>query len=452
MKATLYKQRNSTIALALAPRKSLRDHLRISSHTGRPSELLKSALLHGPYILVSLALVVLLAIKVPGQWLIIISCTAALSGLLSSPAPSLPFRSLDCGLLLFYASSCISAAFAYDTATALPELGLRTSCMLIYLAVIGMRHKPSYVLLASSLGFCAFCGEGLLHFFRSYNAWRELGFIHLVDFRSFVTLTPDNVMPANHNAPYIIGLGIGLYGLRAFAPISNIRRYVSALVILLSTACALLTFSRGLYISLLAILAIGLGQAWRLFAKRRRAIVGGILCVTIAIVVLTPYTLPIVQAVVDTILFRTRASQQLSTTGRLHIYQTAMHLARHCDFIGAGLGNYSLAMQRSHLLNPMLLTTYVFNVPLQTAIEQGWLGIVALAALVVALVRTLLQDRPARVRRVLLGCAVGLVIYGLNQSFVIADGTTAAALGLFLAIARGVEVEREPNQATQLAN
>lgn len=385
-------------------------------------------------LLLAVSCVFLLAVTVPALW------SLALATLLAIFMAAKPVGSerclclLDIGVFAFYASSCLSTAFAYDVSTTLPELNLRTFFLLIYLACRWMEGPDTMLVSALATGMIIHCIEGLVRFVRSYLQWSTLHFTSLADFRSSVTLTAAGVRPGNHAAIYIVAIAAAIYGVRSIPRGSRVATclYISSLA--LSLMCVALSFSRALYVCAALCLVISvwdIRRKMRLGAKATLVTAGGAI---LALIVVFFCARPILAAVRDTVLFSARLSQARSISGRLSINRTALHLATHSGWIGAGLDNYALVLRRLDLMSPSLLTAHTFNVALQVAIEQGLLGVASLLLIFVGIMRMLWQHRRIGQCKPLLACTAALLLFSMTQSFVLADQATAVALAIYCAL------------------
>jgi O-antigen ligase len=134
------------------------------------------------------------------------------------------------------------------------------------------------------------------------------------------------------------------------------------------------TFTRGIWVSLLAALVI---LSW-LFTRRAAFALAGAGVVALAALLLTPSSL------------RTRALSMAdlgTNVERLLLWETAWNMVRDRPILGVGVGNFRTA-QDAYVREevPLAMTrTHAHNVWLQAAVERGVLGMLALLWLVIAL-------------------------------------------------------------------
>lgn len=374
------------------------------------------------------------ALSLASLWSFILASIAALAALIEPSRLKRGFSLLDFGLVLFYVSSCVSTALAYDISIALPQLQLRTSCLLLYLVLRSSGTSMPRLIAASGLGIIVHCIEALIAFSLSYREWCRLHFSTLVDFRSFVTLTLHGEKPGNYAAVFIIALTLAIYGVREYAHESCVSRIICIATLGLSLVCILLSFSRALYASsVFCILASIWGIAKSSPVKLRPMIVGLVVVLAIFPIALLCIR-PVVDAVKDTMLIGTHLSQARSTNGRLSINKTALHLIPHVGLFGVGVSNYALEIRRQGLLSPSSLTAHAFNTSLEVSVEQGIFGLVALLVGLSGVTIILLRRFQSGRGHVLLGGCAALLLFSFSQSFIVADQATAALLAVLCAL------------------
>jgi O-antigen ligase len=139
-------------------------------------------------------------------------------------------------------------------------------------------------------------------------------------------------------------------------------------------------------------------------------------------------------AVADTARMAAHASQERSADGRLAIAGAALHVLREGKAVGAGVGNYALVVRGRGLTSPQMLTAHPFNTLLEIGIEQGVLGVVAVAIIVWSMVKIAIRRRHTGAGFVLLCGVVAIGLYGMGQTYVIADSATAVLLSAFTAV------------------
>lgn len=379
--------------------------------------------------------VVLLAGALPAFWAFTVVSLLVVSAITTPTAHRRNVILLDLGLILFYVSSVASTVFAYDIQTALPQLQLRTLFLLLYLALRSPGRINFDIVTASELGMIVRCGESLAAFSRSYREWIGLQFTSLVDFRSSVTLTLHGEKPGNYAAIYIAALALGIYGLRGGKSIGRVKMVIFMVSIGLSAMCVLFSFSRSLYVCSALCIVLSMWGATRKVHFRKRIVVASLAATLVIITAGVLCVRPITEAIGSTVLWRTRLSQERSTTGRLSINLAAMHLATQSGLLGAGVSNYALEVRRRGLTSPSLLTAHAFNTVLEVGIEQGIIGFAALFVILAGVTRIIVKRFRTGRGKAFLGGSAGLLLYSMSQTFVIADQATATLLAVFCTIA-----------------
>lgn len=390
------------------------------------------------HFIVPMTCFIMLSTSITPLWSFIFIALAALSTTLGFSQGRIHYVLLDASLLACYLSSCISTALAYDISTALPQLNLRTFALLLYLACRRSSGTESHLILGAAMGMIVHCGQALWAFYKSYQEWVTLQFSHLVDFRSFVTLTGPGTRPGNHNAIYIIAIILGLYEIGGHRRLSRSEIVILLSVIGMSLACVLLSFSRSLYLSALVCLLAAAWEARRRLSLKQTAVIYGVGSIIIIVAAAgLIWIRPVMNAIIDTGLFGTRLSHQLSVSGRISIYREALDLVEHCGWFGAGVSNYTLALRSQGLAAPSLLTAHAFNVILECTIEQGRLGFVTLVLVLWGIIRALAQRFLMNQGWTLSGGFIALLLYSMSQTFVIADQETATSLAVFCSVVAG---------------
>lgn len=225
-------------------------------------------------------------------------------------------------------------------------------------------------------------------------------------------------------------------GLAAAATTSRARALRCAAAAFLAVV-VVFTFTRGIWISLLAALAI---LAW-VFARRASLVLAAAGVAALALALLVPSSL------------RTRALSMAdlgTNVERLLLWETAWNMIRDRPVLGVGVGNFRAA-QDAYVREevPLRMTrTHAHNIWLQAAVERGVLGMLALLWLVLALlataVRAVRETLPGGKARALaagaLAALAGFLIDGMVQNNF---GDSQAALLLWIVAGVAVVCARE---------
>lgn len=215
----------------------------------------------------------------------------------------------------------------------------------------------------------------LKFFFRSYSVWSRFGFEDVTSFRHQVSTfaglgsvgNPIGIMLV---APFTIFLlsdwkSLTLNEQRAIVWISA----VDGLVLLL-------TFSRSVYLAVIAGTIVASLGLWRGHTVSRPVLYEGVLAVVAVLVFLLASGL--YKPAVTVASMNHTASQRGSTSGRLAIYRRDIALCRYAGILGNGPGSFPV-LTRAHPVQAL-------NSAFQLVIEFGWVtGGLALIAVVLFL-------------------------------------------------------------------
>jgi len=340
---------------------------------------------------------------------------------------------IDIGILLFYVSSILSTVLAYDIATSIPQLILRTIFILFYISLRSIDQPSHLVLLTINLGIALEGARSLITLVQRYAMWSSLGFSHLIDFRAIVSLNIPGVRTGNHYTIYIIAPILAIYALEYMSGLNKEEVFASKTSLTLALICVLLTFSRGLYIAVATGITVSLSRA--IFRSHAQKLVRYFL-IFIAAISIT-YSLhtwsPVLDAVVDTAIPAGRTSQVLSVHGRLNVLNVAVHAATSSGWIGFGPGNYALAVRHLRLAGSTNSPKHALNSFLEVTVEQGAFGLLAMFVTILGVLK-MLHGTLRGGGLPLLGGYLALFLYGFTQSFVIADEATAIALSCFVSM------------------
>lgn len=342
--------------------------------------------------------------------------------------------SLDLPILTFLGVTLVSALASVDPAVSLRRVTGSWTILALYAVVgwLGDTERTERFLLLLLPPAVVFGAYAIVQNFTGVNLFGSGGAMHslvLGERRVFLPRGSFSHYQTFANVFFIIFcLSCGL----AAAATGRVRALRAAVAAFLGVV-VVFTFTRGIWISFLAALAI---LSW-ILARRAAFIVAGSVVLALAALLLVPSSLRT----------RTRSMADLGTNvERLLLWETAWNMVRDRPILGAGVGNFR-ATQDSYVRDevPLVMTrTHAHNIWLQTAVERGVLGVLALLWLVAALFAAALRP----VRRLSPGCkgralaagglaaVAGFVIDGMVQNNL---GDSQAAL-LFWVVAGVVVV------------
>jgi tetratricopeptide (TPR) repeat protein len=354
---------------------------------------------------------------------------------------------LDMAVLFFLLTSVVSTLLALYKPAAVSQLILRVTVSLVYFAVRALSDRKH--LLATLLVFAATCYslDALVHFCRFYRQWTTLGFSRLVDFRAYAALTSATVSP---NADGIFLVFATLFLSEFFRSKPKARGHVLLLIpILLAFCCIALSFSRGLYLSLLVatiVFCCSLSR-WRV----RTAVICSVCILSLSVFLLR--TNPIAAAILDTVRARATASQSLSVRGRKELILSGLLLFRHAPWFGVGPDNFTLGMQAFSLEHGPGTAPQPFNMFVSIAAEQGLVGFISAVLGCLAVAWVFLHTRGGRdklANAALRAGGIALLLYLMVESFVFA--TPAVAVSFYILLAVFEETERESIESVSKLN
>jgi hypothetical protein len=322
---------------------------------------------------------------------------------------SLPRTPFDEPVLILLAVTLVSALVSDAPRTAVNRFAGSWTILTMYLAA-GWLGTPERLERFLRLFLVPAVVLGIYGILQHYTGWNFLrgggGTLHSLDFGARTIYLPRGGF--SHYQTYanvffiLFCLAFGL----AAGSSGRVRIMRGGAAALLGLA-VVFTFTRGIWLALLAALAI---FVWT-FARRAAPAIAGIGAAAILAVLLTPSSL------------RTRALSMAdagTNVERLLLWETSWNMLRDRPLLGVGVGNYRLSLGdyvRREV--PLRMTgTHVHNIWLQAAVERGVLGMLALLWLAVAVVRE-------AVRTVRLLPAGGL-------PHALAAGALAALAGFFI--------------------
>jgi putative inorganic carbon (HCO3(-)) transporter len=317
---------------------------------------------------------------------------------------------LDGPILALLSVSLLSALLSEDPANSAKKLAGSWSILTLYLAVgwYGAPESLARILrwfLPTAVVFGAY---GVIQHFTGWNAFRAgAGTLHTLELAGRTVYFPRGGFSHYQTYANVFFMLFCLAGALALGSAGRPRIVRGAIAALLGIV-VFMTFTRGIWLSLVAALAI---FTW-IYARRAAPAIIGIGAAAVLLVLFVPSSL------------RSRVLS-MSDTGvnveRLLLWETTWNMLRDRPLLGVGVGNYRKA-QDPYVRDAVPLTmtrTHAHNIWLQAAAERGVLGLLALLWLSVALLRAALLA----VRRLRPGGGLALAL---------ATGALAALVGFFV--------------------
>jgi putative inorganic carbon (HCO3(-)) transporter len=338
----------------------------------------------------------------------------------------LPFRGVPLGrsLALFLLSAIIGSRVAYDPRLSWPLLLTLIFSSALYAALVWPDLNDHALLGFAWLLLCVQTAFAL-YFVTQYSHLdypTKIGFISRLG-RSFSEMFPacGTFMPhPNAMATFIEGgvplaVGLWLYS-------RNLQsRLAASLSLLILNAGLLLTASRGAWVAV----ATGTGLALTVWIghqlRHRWQLLGFLGLATLCVIIL-----------VASLLFGADRIPGLSSAisrgiDRSELYWNSLHLARDYALTGIGLGDtFGRVYSQYILLIPYVFLTYAHNLPISIWLNQGLLGLIGFAGLLVAFCRLALHHvKQSQGTPLFWGAVLGvtvMLLHGLTDAPQYADG------------------------------
>ncbi len=282
---------------------------------------------------------------------------------------SLPRTPLDLPIFALLAVTLVSALFSYSPRAAMIRFAGSWIILTLYL-VAGWLDSPNRLersLRLSLVPAAIFGAYGILQHFTGWNLFGAGGgTLHSLDFAGRTVYFPRGGFSHYQTYANVFFILFCLcFGLAAGS--TGRQRIIRGAATVFLGIVVVFTFTRGIWLALLAALAI---FSW-IFARRATAAIAGIGAAVILVSMLIPSSL------------RTRALSMAdagTNVERLLLWETTWNMLRDRPLLGVGIGNYRLA-QGAYVREevPLLMTgTHAHNIWLQAAVERGVLGMLAL--------------------------------------------------------------------------
>jgi O-antigen ligase len=337
---------------------------------------------------------------------------------------------LDAPILALLGVTLLSALASGDPGTSLRRLAGSWTFLALYVVAGWLRdaERTERFLLLLLPPAVVFGAYGIVQNFTGVNLFGSGGAMHslvLGERRVFLPRGGFSHYQTYANVFFVIFcLSCGLAASAARGRARALRVAVAAFL----GVVVVFTFTRGIWISLLAALAI---LSW-ILARRAALYLAAVAAVALAAILLVPSSLR----------SRAHSMADLGTNAeRLLLWETAWNMVRDRPILGVGVGNFRAAQDgyvREEV--PQIMTrTHAHNIWLQTAVERGVLGMLALlwlaCALFAAAARALRRvPPPGRKERALaaggIAAVAGFFIDGMVQNNL---GDSQAALLLWIA-------------------
>ncbi|HEY9746803.1 MAG TPA: O-antigen ligase family protein [Oculatellaceae cyanobacterium] len=355
---------------------------------------------------------------------------AVLAGLLARPAVPKHLTIIDLFIALFLASAALSTAFSSFFATSLIGLGKMLTFVagyVVFRVLSEFGHKPVIVLmgLLTAIGL----GEALIGFYQHINhiqplaTWSDPSINpELQMTRIFGTLQPYNPnLLAGFLTPCFaatVGNALLLFRKKTW-PLAVVMLLISVLILI----AMVWTGSRGGFLAIGAMLLMVFAYVGHLLwhdnqlkpFKTLKTLWISILIVSLLGLGFGLGTSEKIRARVASI-FAMREDSSISY--RLNVYQSATQMVRDNPVVGIGPGNSTFKLVYGLYMVPGYNALGAYSVPLEIAVEQGWLGLIIFLSMLLVLklrVWLALDDTQRPLTEKLL---IGALFTGVVGSFV----------------------------------
>jgi O-antigen ligase len=320
----------------------------------------------------------------------------------------LPRTSLDGPVLALLGVTLLSALASEAPGPSLRRFAGSWVALALYLAAgwLGAPERLARFLRLALPTAALFAAYGILQHFTGWNLLGA-GALHSIELGGGTTYLPRGGFSHYQTYANVFFILFCLAVSLAAGAGGRARALLGATALLLGAA-VVFSFTRGIWVSLLAALAIFAA----VFARRALLVAAAAVGAAILVAVAVPSS------------FRSRALSMVDTSTnveRLLLWETTWNMLRDRPLLGVGVGNYRRVQERYVRAEvPLAMTrTHAHNIWLQAAVERGLLGVVALAWLGGAA----LTEAAVALRRIAPG-------RGLPRA--LAAGALAALCGFFL--------------------
>jgi O-antigen ligase len=336
----------------------------------------------------------------------------------------LPIPYLSFFMLLFAVSAVLGVQFAYDRALTNMALAAVLGSVALYFAIVYFVRSWLAIRLVS--GLVLLIATGLAVVFITQYGYQDYPETPrgIEEFGNVTTLRYDLGISLHPNAvAAFLGVTVPLGLMRALTSQAFPRKMSWILCTVIILYAIFLTYSRGAYVALAAVTMLSA----TIFILRRLPRRTALFIIGLGIIVQGPDDLPLLSS----------AFSRATDRGRL--YQNSLGLAEDYAFTGIGLGDtFAMVYSRYVLMIRVPYLTYAHNLPLAVWLNQGLLGLLSFAGIIITLYtlvyRVMRTVEP--LRRLFHGAWLGATVallHGLTDSPQYADNRWIMPM-LFIAI------------------
>ena len=341
----------------------------------------------------------------------------------------------DLPLLVFLATAGVGVWAAYDRSAAWAKFWMIVAAVVVYYALALQPEKNLWPL----AGACALVAAGIAGYFLLTYDWQtwpaDFGWLTQLGVKWMgVRLTLPGYIDPNVAGGVLAILLPFVAALEGWAwrQRRKVLLFINTLLMGLALLGLLFTSSRAAWAALAV--ALALWGAWSLISRlsRRRGWSGEAILVALIVIGVFSATAFVAMYPGGIVALVNQEPGVPDGSSRWEIMQGAWRLAGDFPYTGGGLNTFSGLYSTYILVIFVPMSTYSHNLFLDVAVEQGWFGLVALAAVLAGSVGLVVQDarrgtsveHKDLLRGAVLASLVVMCLHGLLDDALYGNGAT----------------------------
>lgn len=280
------------------------------------------------------------------------------------------FSIIDAGVIVVWSYDLLSLAWSINSSPTIIFLYTETTAVVCYFLVRYLSRTENGIrrllsIFCTIIGVVVFVGLGTFWFY--VDALKEIDIENIYFFRHLYR--PFGLATNDWAGLLWLFGGIVAVAYTVFDAM-RVQRWLLTLGICI-LFLVVVSFSRGMYISLGAFFVLAVIYLFRRPSVRNFRIFGflGLFLISAIVLFGTP--------VCTTLRMGKTISQQLSTSGRIEMIENACAVVKEYPFTGVGRGNFTLALNPSHFEDDRVgFTSYAPSLLVQIAVEKGIVGLI----------------------------------------------------------------------------
>lgn len=362
-----------------------------------------------------------------------VACLLLLGGaFFIRPFVPMEYTAIDVAVTLLCGYVCLSCFAGINIWGSLQVARQVLACFLGYFIMrkIQMHPLPRQVFFTLSLAVAAAAVLlALYSFVMFWRSARSAGFEEIYSLRFLFK-------PLGYNTNAWAAVLLALLGFIGAAPAGRFLpvwflRTLSGLVLL----TLLLSFSRGVYLSLVVLAALW----WYVDRSRSKKQEVAIACAVGALIL---FCFP--KETFTTLRMNHTLSQRQSAEGRIHASCAAWEAWKEHPWLGVGVGNYTLATDKELTKGEMRpYTSYAPNLAAQIAVEYGVVGCLLVLFLLVCVCRRVIRRRKDKKCQVVAAALLALLVKEMTLGTLVCTPVILWIVFLLLAVFQWEEGQEE---------